>query len=63
MSMATFTVPTVVHTPASGEDLIEKISIRDLDFYYGDNRALKTINVPLYHAQKGLLAWCLQAGA
>jgi len=51
MSMATFTVPTVVHTPASGEDLIEKISIRDLDFYYGDNRALKTINVPLYHGK------------
>src|SRR4249919_92436 len=51
MSMATFTVPTVIHTPASGEDLIEKISIRDLDFYYGDNRALKTINVPLYQGK------------
>jgi len=26
----------------------EKILIRNLDFYYGDNRALKSVNVPLY---------------
>ena len=40
MSVAAITVPTVTHTPASGGDLAEKISIRDLDFFYGDNRAL-----------------------
>ena len=28
--------------------LAEKISIRNLDFFYGDSRALKDINLPLY---------------
>ncbi len=51
MSVAAITVPTVTHTPASAEDLTEKISIRDLDFFYGDNRALKNINVSLYRGK------------
>ncbi|HEY6022605.1 MAG TPA: phosphate ABC transporter ATP-binding protein, partial [Pseudolabrys sp.] len=51
MSVATVTVPTVAHTPASAENLTEKISIRDLDFYYGDHRALKSINVSLYRGK------------
>ncbi len=29
-------------------DLVEKISVRNLDFYYGDNRALKNVTAPLY---------------
>jgi len=28
--------------------LIEKVLVRNLDFFYGENRALKAINVPLY---------------
>jgi phosphate transport system ATP-binding protein len=28
--------------------LAEKVTVRNLNFYYGDNRALKTVNVPLY---------------
>jgi phosphate transport system ATP-binding protein len=28
--------------------LAEKVLVRNLDFYYGDHRALKTVNVPLY---------------
>jgi len=51
MSVAAITVPTVTHTPASAGDLTEKISIRDLDFFYGDHRALKSINVPLYQGK------------
>ncbi len=51
MSVAAITVPTVTHTPASDGDLTEKISIRDLDFFYGDHRALKNINVPLYQGK------------
>jgi phosphate transport system ATP-binding protein len=31
-----------------GRKLDEKIFVRNLNFYYGDNRALKSINVPLY---------------
>ena len=50
-SVASFTVPTVTHAASSVEDLSEKISIRNLDFYYGDNRALKDINVPLYQGK------------
>ena len=48
---ATLTVPTVTHAAGIAEDLHEKISIRDLDFYYGDNRALKSISVPLYQGK------------
>jgi len=31
-----------------GENLREKVSIRDLSFYYGDSKALKNISLPLY---------------
>jgi phosphate transport system ATP-binding protein len=48
MSVATFTTPTVSNAAMGTEGLSEKISVRDLDFYYGDNRALKNINVSLY---------------
>jgi phosphate transport system ATP-binding protein len=51
MSVATITVPNVTHTPGNAEDLTEKISIRDLNFFYGDNRALKSISVPLYQGK------------
>ncbi len=52
MSVATaYTVPNVSHTPGNAEDLQEKITIRDLDFYYGDNRALKNISVSLYQGK------------
>jgi phosphate transport system ATP-binding protein len=42
-------VPKITVRPA-GEagKLVEKILIRDLNFYYGNSKALKSINVPLY---------------
>jgi phosphate transport system ATP-binding protein len=40
-------VPTVVDRSTDGK-LAEKVVIRNLNFYYGDNRALKSVNVPLY---------------
>ena len=40
--------PTVVQHAAIDGDLAEKISIRGLNFFYGDNRALKDISLPLY---------------
>jgi len=49
--MATFTVPTVAQQSGNNDDLVEKVTIKDLDFYYGDNRALKNINVSLYHGK------------
>ena len=51
MSVAAITVPAVSHAPSSAEDLAEKISIRNLDFFYGDNQALRDINVPLYQGK------------
>ena len=51
MSMAAITVPTVTHTAGNAEDLTEKVSVRNLDFYYGENRALKNINVSLYQGK------------
>jgi phosphate transport system ATP-binding protein len=52
MSMATqgvsVSVPVVTNVAAAGEKLDEKVAVRNLDFFYGDHRALKTINVPLY---------------
>jgi phosphate transport system ATP-binding protein len=50
-SVASFTVPTVTHAASSAEGLNEKISIKNLNFYYGDNRALKDINVALYQSK------------
>jgi len=40
--------PAVFQAPRSAEALTEKVSVRNLDFYYGDHRALKDINVSLY---------------
>ena len=37
-----------VGKPFPGEGLPQKISVRDLKFYYGDTLALKGINLPLY---------------
>src|SRR5665213_2589201 len=51
MSMATFTVPTVTQQPGNNDDLVEKVTVKNLDFYYGDHRALKNINVSLYHGK------------
>ena len=33
------------------DGLSDKISVRNLDFFYGDNRALKNINVSLYQGK------------
>jgi phosphate transport system ATP-binding protein len=41
--------PAVVHAAVNGGgDLAEKISIRGLNFFYGEGRALKDVSLPLY---------------
>jgi phosphate transport system ATP-binding protein len=47
MNVASFNVPDVVHAADDSIDFAEKISIRNLSFYYGDARALKNITLPL----------------
>jgi phosphate transport system ATP-binding protein len=47
MNMATATVAPAT-PPADGAALKDKIAIRNLDFYYGQTKALKSISLPLY---------------
>jgi len=51
MSLATFTTPTATHGPSKASDLVEKVAVRNLDFFYGDHRALKNVNVSLYQGK------------
>jgi phosphate transport system ATP-binding protein len=51
MNVASVAVPTVAHAPISTAGLTEKISIRSLNFFYGESRALKDINLSLYHGK------------
>ena len=41
-------VPTVSAAPTDRAGLAEKVTIRNLDFFYGGSRALKAITLPLY---------------
>lgn len=51
MSTVNFNIPVVTHAASSATDLSEKVTVKNLDFYYGDHRALKNINVSLYHGK------------
>jgi len=51
MSIASFTTPAVNRPQVTAEGLVEKITVRDLDFFYGDHRALKNINISLYQSK------------
>jgi phosphate transport system ATP-binding protein len=48
MNLATIAAPIVNRAAVSAHDSAEKISIRNLSFYYGDAMALKNLSLPLY---------------
>ncbi len=48
MNVASVAVPTAAHTPADHAEGPEKVTIKDLNFFYGDVRALKSINLALF---------------
>jgi phosphate transport system ATP-binding protein len=48
MNVASVAVPSVSHAPIDVSGLTERISLRNLEFFYGDSRALKSINMALY---------------
>jgi phosphate transport system ATP-binding protein len=48
MNVASVAIPTVSHAASDRTGLAEKVTIHDLNFYYGDFRALKSISLPLY---------------
>ena len=41
-------VPAVTYAGVDTAGLAEKVAIRNLEFFYGDARALKSISLPLY---------------
>ena len=47
-SVASVSVPAVSHSPADQSSLTDKVTIRDLNFFYGEARALKSISLSLY---------------
>jgi phosphate transport system ATP-binding protein len=46
--MSISTVPVATHARIDTEGLAEKVSIKNLEFFYGDSRALKGISLSLY---------------
>jgi phosphate transport system ATP-binding protein len=47
-SVASVSVPAVSHAAADRTRLNDKVTIRDLNFFYGETRALKSISLSLY---------------
>jgi phosphate transport system ATP-binding protein len=41
-------VPEVLHHTSGAQDLLERVRITNLEFFYGDHRALKSLSLPLY---------------
>src|SRR5258708_33597700 len=50
-------VPTVTHAAGLCGALEEKGSVRNLNFFYGTNRALKDVNVRLYSKKVTAFIW------
>ena len=48
MNVASVAVSTASSAPADRLSAPEKVAIKNLDFYYGNARALKSISLPLY---------------
>jgi phosphate transport system ATP-binding protein len=48
MNVASLTAPTVNKAPIDTSNLEERVKIRNLNFYYGESKALKSISLPLY---------------
>src|SRR6202162_2464980 len=48
MSVASVAVPSVSVAPSDRSGLVEKVTIRDLNFFYGEAKALKPASLPLY---------------
>jgi phosphate transport system ATP-binding protein len=51
MSVPSVSTPAVTHAPSDASNLTEKISIRSLNFFYGETKALNEISLPLYQGK------------
>src|SRR5262249_30147583 len=48
VSPPSVSAPVAAHAPVDMRGLIEKVAIRNLDFFYGETKALKGISLSLY---------------
>ena len=48
MNAPSVATPIAMHAAVDTAGLAEKVTIRNLDFFYGESRALKSISLPLY---------------
>jgi phosphate transport system ATP-binding protein len=48
MTIASVSTPAATHAPSDASNLTERISIRSLNFFYGEAKALKDVSLPLY---------------
>ena len=46
-SQASVTVPSVAHAAGDTKDLTEKVSVRNLDFFYGKSQSLKNVSLDI----------------
>ena len=51
ISTPSIAAPAVTHAAVDTADLEQRISIRGLNFYYGDHKALNNISLPLYSSK------------
>ena len=51
MNVASVATPSVTHAPIDTADLATKISVRNLNFFYGEQKALKDISLQLYQGK------------
>jgi phosphate transport system ATP-binding protein len=48
MSVVSMAAPEVLHHGTGAQNLHERVKILNLEFFYGDHRALKKLSLPLY---------------
>jgi phosphate transport system ATP-binding protein len=51
MNVAPMAIPSVSQNPADSTGLEQKVAVASLNFFYGENKALKDITLPLYRAK------------
>ena len=51
MNVTSMTIPSVSETSRDNTRLEQKVSVGGLNFFYGENKALKDINLPLHRAK------------
>ena len=51
MNVASMAIPPVSQNSPDSTGLEQKVSVTDLNFFYGESKVLKNINLPLYRSK------------